>query len=129
MDESAPLPADFLIYDGDCPICQRYVAMTALRRAHPGIELLDARKHPGLVSTLRQEGIEINDTYMLQLGNERLTGAAAMARISFLMKPQTTIERMIRLLTRSERFMTPVYPWLVRVRKALLWLSGRDQIH
>lgn len=119
---------DFLIYDGDCPVCTRYVAWTALQSTYPGIELIDARAAPELVRALRREGIEINDTYLLQLGGTRLVGPAAMARISELMQPQTFGQSLLKSLTRSRRLMTPVYPWLVLLRKALLWIIGRDQI-
>ena len=119
---------DFLIYDGDCPVCARYVAWTALRRAHPGIELIDAREAPGLVAELREEGVEINDTYLLQLDGARYIEAAAMARISALMVPETIGQRLLKLLTRSRRLMTPAYPLLARGRKLLLWLMGREQI-
>lgn len=122
------LAGDMLVYDGDCPVCRQYVAWTALSAAHPEIRLIDARTHPELVATLRSEGIEINDTYMLQLSGERLTGAAAMARISTLMKPQGRWQRIMQSLTRSERALAPIYPLLVRARKALLWIMGRDQI-
>ena len=128
MDPDTDQNRDFLIYDGDCPVCSRYVAWTALRRAHPGIELIDARAAPDLVAALRAEGIEINDTYLLQLGGERHVAAAAMARISALMEPQTPMQRLVKVLTRSERLMTPLYPLLARGRKLLLWLMGREQI-
>ena len=122
------MDGDLLIYDGDCPICQRYVLWTGLREAHPGIRLLDARQHPDLVETLRADGIEVNDTFMLQLDGERLVGAAAMARISVLMERRTSWQRSIKRLTASERWLMPIYPWLVGGRKLLLRVLGRDQI-
>ncbi|MFK7942884.1 MAG: DCC1-like thiol-disulfide oxidoreductase family protein [Paracoccaceae bacterium] len=125
----AGLPTDdMLVYDGACPVCRQYVAWASLREAYPEIRLIDARTEPDLVAALRTRNIEINDTYMLQLDGERYLGAAAMARISALMEPETLVQRVLKQVTRSERLMRPVYPWLVRARKALLWLIGRDQI-
>lgn len=127
--ENTQIPGgDFFIYDGECPICRQYVAWTALRRSHPDIQLIDARANPQLVIALRDEGIEINDTNLLQLDGKRYAGAAAMARVSQAMVPQTAGEHVVRFLTRPERLLRPLYPWIARARKALLWLTGRDQI-
>ncbi|MEM7236655.1 MAG: DCC1-like thiol-disulfide oxidoreductase family protein [Pseudomonadota bacterium] len=119
---------DFLLYDGECPVCSRYVAWTSLRQHHPGIELLNARDEPDLVALLREEGIDINDTFVLETGGERFIGAAAMARISSLMPDDTLFSRVVRGATSREGVMRPVYPLLVRGRKLLLALIGRSQI-
>jgi predicted DCC family thiol-disulfide oxidoreductase YuxK len=37
-------PANFILYDGKCPVCSNYVAWTNLRSVRPDIELIDARK-------------------------------------------------------------------------------------
>lgn len=119
---------DFLVYDGDCPVCQNYVQWTALRQQHPEIVLLDAREHPDLVTALRAEAIEVNDTFVLQINGQRHVGAQAMARISAAMQPEGIVARLLKTTTRSATLLAPIYPVLVRLRKALLWLIGRDQI-
>ena len=124
-----PIPeGDFLLYDGDCPVCRTYVGWTALRQSHPDIQLIDARERPDLVAALRAEGIEINDTNLLQLDGQRFTGAAAMALVSRKMRADGIGRKVLKAATAPERVLRPIYPWFVRGRKALLWLAGRDQI-
>ncbi|MEL6478643.1 MAG: DCC1-like thiol-disulfide oxidoreductase family protein [Pseudomonadota bacterium] len=119
---------DFLLYDGECPVCSRYVLWTRLREAHPGIRLLNAHERPDLVGHFRARGIEVNDTFVLRLDGCDLVGAAAMAKISGLIPRDGLWQRILAQSTRSRRLLTPVYPVLVRLRKALLRLLGRPQI-
>ena len=126
---SSEIPTnDLLIYDGDCPICVNYVGWTQLRSAHPDIQLLNAREHPALVEQLRGVGIEINDTFLLQIDGKRFVGAQAMAIISALMPGNSTGNALLKLATRSKVLVAPIYPVLVWLRKRLLALMGRDQI-
>jgi hypothetical protein len=55
--QGGPLPdANFLLYDGDCPVCSAYVAMSRLRQLYPDLLVLSAREEPELVAALRQAG-------------------------------------------------------------------------
>ncbi|MEM6622624.1 MAG: DCC1-like thiol-disulfide oxidoreductase family protein [Pseudomonadota bacterium] len=128
MDAPTIPEHDFLVYDGECPVCDRYVVWTGLRRQRPEIQLLDARLHPALVSALRADGIEVNDTFVLQLDGTRHIGAAAMSRISNAIAPASKAQRLLKWMTRSEHLMRPLYPLLVRARKFLLAALGRNQI-
>lgn len=123
-----PAPRDYLLYDGECPVCSRYVLWTGMRSHHPGIGLLDARAHPDLVAELRADGVEINDTMVLQVDGERFVGAAAMARIAGYLPDDRWRARVLRRLTGSRQVLQPLYPLLVRGRKLLLALLGRQQI-
>ena len=119
---------DFLLYDGECPICSRYVLWTNIRNKNPDIALLDARQQPELVAALRTEGIEINNTMFLQVDGRRFVGAAAMAKISIYMPQNTLPQRILRSLTSSQLLFQTIYPGLVLGRKLLLALLRRRQI-
>ena len=121
-------PNDYLLYDGECPVCNRYVLWSGLRRHCPGIELLNAREWPNLVRDLRTQGIEVNNTMVLNLNGRRYIGAAAMTAICGLVEPASLRERTVRFFTQSPRTMRAAYPFLVRGRKLLLQLLGRSKI-
>ena len=53
------MSGNYLLYDGDCPLCSRFVAMTRLRETLPSFHLIDARDNPQLVALHRSEGREI----------------------------------------------------------------------
>ncbi len=119
---------DFLLYDGECPVCSRYVLWTNIRNKNPDIALLDARQQPELVAALRTEGIEINNSMFLQVDGRRFVGAAAMAIINIYMPQNTLPQRILRSLTSTQLLFKTIYPGLVLGRKLLLALLGRQQI-
>ena len=119
---------DFLLYDGECPICSRYVLWTNIRNKNPDIALLDAHQQPELVAALRTEGIEINNTMFLQVDRRRFVGAAAMAQIRVYTPQNTLPQRILRSLTSSQLLFQTIYPGLVLGRKLLLALLRRRQI-
>src|SRR5262245_53290528 len=80
---SAAAP-DFLLYDGDCPVCSAYVAMARLRQRHPRLQVLDARAEPGLVAELRGRGYEINEGMVLCLDGVIHFGADATRMIALM---------------------------------------------
>jgi len=41
---------DYVLYDGACPACARYVAATGLAERPDDVALIDARTHPELVA-------------------------------------------------------------------------------
>ena len=110
---------DFLLYDGECPICSRYVLWTNIRNKNPDIALLDARQQPELVAALRTEGIEINNTMFLQVDGRSFVGAAAMAKISIYMPQNTLPQRILRSLTSTQLSFKTIYPGLVLRRRQI----------
>lgn len=118
---------DYLLYDGDCPVCSRYVAWTDIRARRPGLRLLDARKEPDLVESLRRRGIEINDTMVLNLDGRLLVGGDGLAALSRLASDPSGRPRLRQILG-SPGFARILYPGLAIGRRALLRLIGRKLI-
>lgn len=73
---------DYLLYDGECPVCAGFVAFAEFRRRHPELKLLDARHEPELVASLRRDGYEINDGMVLVVGGRLYYGADANAKLA-----------------------------------------------
>lgn len=119
---------DFLLYDGECPVCSRYVLWTNIRARHPGIALLNAHQEPDLVAGLRAQGIEVNDTMVFHVDGQSHVGADAMVKINGYIDDNGFSARFLRRMTASRRLLAPVYPVLVSARKLLLRVLGRKQI-
>ena len=121
--------ADFLLYDGECPACSAYVAMSDLRRFYPGLRVMSARDEPALVAELRAKGCEINEGMVLRLDGALHFGADATHAISVL--GQTSPSRWRRAALAgigSAPWARRLYPWLTRARLLLLRLLGRTPI-
>jgi predicted DCC family thiol-disulfide oxidoreductase YuxK len=124
MDLRDPGRGDFLLYDGECPVCSAYVAMARLRRLCPHLEVLDARTEPALVADLRRQGYEINEGMVLRLDGAVHFGAAATRKIARLGRASPSRWRRAGLGLIG---VTP-YRWLSLGRLALLRLLRRQLI-
>lgn len=127
--DAAPcVPQSYLLYDGECPICTRYIAWSALRRIRPDLMVIDARQAPEQVAALRAEGIEINDSMVLQLGALRLSGAQAFAAINQLNHQRPGFTGALLGWLGRPAVAQRLYPLLALGRRLLLALLGRQKI-
>lgn len=74
----------FLVYDGDCPFCSKYVEFRRLKEIYPNLELVDARENPDhpAIAAVRAQGLLIDDGMALVDGKEVIHGADVMKRFS-----------------------------------------------
>jgi predicted DCC family thiol-disulfide oxidoreductase YuxK len=122
-------PSDYLLYDGECPACSAYVAMSRLHQLYPRLRVLDARTEPGLVADLRRRGYEINVGMVLCLGGTIHFGADATRLIALLGKASPARWRRAALAAiGSAPWSARLYPWLNRGRGVLLRLLRRAPI-
>jgi predicted DCC family thiol-disulfide oxidoreductase YuxK len=123
------MDTDFLLYDGECPACSAYVAMSRLRRLYPRLKVLDARSEPALVAELRRIGYDINEGMVLSLGGVIHFGADATRMIAVLGRSSASPWRWAALSAiGTAPWSARLYPWLNRGRNALLRLLGRGPI-
>jgi predicted DCC family thiol-disulfide oxidoreductase YuxK len=123
------MQGDFLLYDGECPVCSAYVAMSRLRRLHPHIRVLNARAEPHLVAELRAEGYEINEGMVLCLDGVIHFGADATRMMAVLGRASPSRWRRTALaFLGTAPWSRRLYPWLNRARLLLLRLLGRSGI-
>ena len=121
--------ADFLLYDGACPVCSAYVAMSRLRQLYPGLRVASARTEPELVAELRGEGYEINEGMVLCLGGVIHFGPEATRMIAVLGRASPSWWRRAALAcVGTAPWARRLYPWLNRTRGLLLRLLGRKLI-
>jgi predicted DCC family thiol-disulfide oxidoreductase YuxK len=121
--------ADFLLYDGDCPACSAYVAMSRLRQLYPGLRVMSARAEPALVAELRGKGYEINEGMVLRLDGVIHFGPDATHMIAVLGRASPSWWRKAALAgTGTAPWARRLYPWLNRTRGLLLRLLGRRPI-
>jgi predicted DCC family thiol-disulfide oxidoreductase YuxK len=120
---------DFLLYDGDCPVCNAYIGVARLREIYPGLRILNARAEPSLVEDMRQRGFEINEGMILSLDRTIYFGAQATRMIAAFGQSSPSIWRRTALgLVGAASWARRLYPWLNGGRRLLLRLLGRPLI-
>ena len=123
------MDTDYLLYDGECPVCSAYVAMARLRQLYPGLKVLDARSEPDLVAALRSKGYEINEGMVLCLDGAIHFGPDATRLIAQLGRTSPSQWRRTALgLIGSASWSRRLYSGLNRGRRALLRVLGRKPI-
>ena len=114
-----------ILYDGDCPFCARYTALTDLRARFAIVTLTNARDVPGRVQALREAGFDLNDGMLVIHDGTHHFGAGA---VSFLARHSQDAGPLTALLNRimmSDARARLFYPVLREGRNLALRLMGR----
>ena len=121
-------PDNFVLYDGECPVCDAYISLAQLRKLRPDLQILDARHEPALVAALRQDGFDINESILVCLGSQVYSGGAATRLISQLGSGNPFMRRTALYAIGGAPWSNALYPWLRAARNGLLRVLGRGQI-
>jgi predicted DCC family thiol-disulfide oxidoreductase YuxK len=122
---SAEAPANWLLYDGDCPFCSAYVSYVRLRETVGPVALLDARERGDALAEARRHGYDIDAGMLLKLDGRYYHGADCLNALALLTTPSGVFNRFSRALFRSPRISRFAYPVLRAGRNATLALLRR----
>jgi len=118
---------DYVLYDGGCPVCSRYVAASGLA-GDRDIELIDARASPALVAEHAKAGRPIDDGMVVVMDGIAHYGADATRKISEISRPATPARRALLWAVGKAPWARALYPALAAGRRGLLRLLGRPLI-
>jgi predicted DCC family thiol-disulfide oxidoreductase YuxK len=125
---SKPLASNWLLYDGDCPFCSRYVVHVRLREAVGSVTLANAREHPALVDEVQKLGYDVDTGMILKLNGRYYHGADCIHALALLTTPAGWFNRINSLLFRSRAVSRIAYPILRTGRNITLRLLGRSRL-
>jgi len=119
-----------LIFDGQCPFCQAYVASLEGRNKNSktGLNKVDARCAPELVEQLTDKNIDINAGIVLIKGAEFFQGAEALTILARGPAAKGGVNGLLHHLLRYRLLSILIYPVLRALRNLFLRLSGRTAI-
>jgi predicted DCC family thiol-disulfide oxidoreductase YuxK len=118
----------YIVYDGECPFCSRYVALLRLKAAFGDIKLVDARTDHPAVRRLVAAGIDLDEGMALIQGDRIFHGDDCMHRLALMSTPSTLFNRMNAAIFSSPAASRILYPYLRAGRNAALALLGRKKI-
>ncbi len=122
------MDGNYLLYDGECPFCSRYVARARVVAAAGPLALLDARLHPDLVRRHTAEGLDINEGMILRLDGRTYFGGDVLNRLALLSTRSGAFNKANAALFRHPRLSRLLYPLLRGGRNAALKMLRRGQI-
>lgn len=116
----------WVVYDGACPFCSRYVSLVRLRDAVGTVELVDARRGGPLVDEIRAAGLDLNRGMVLKMDGRLYGGADCIHRLALLSTRSDRFNRLTATLFSSPTAARLLYPLLRAGRSAILLLLGRS---
>lgn len=117
-----------LVYDGECPICRRYVRWQRMRKEVGELELIDARQDSEARQELTDLGIDLDEGFALQIGECWYHGGEALHRLTLLGTRSGVFNRLMYRLFASPKRTTRLYPLLRSCRNGLLKALGKRPI-
>lgn len=120
--------SNYLLYDGECPFCARYVVYTKARQAFDSLELLDARKYPNLVRYWREKGLELNDGMLLVVNGQTYYGDKAVHALALASTQSDIFNHMNALVFRSRFISKILYPVLRAGRNITIRMLRRSRL-
>ena len=103
-DDQTPHKGIFVVYDGECPFCSRYVAMLRLREAAGYVELIDARSSHPMVDEVVSYGFDLDDGMVAKIGDAYYAGADCVNVLSLLSTRTNGFNRLNYWMFRSRAF-------------------------
>lgn len=117
-----------IIYDGECPLCSRYVRMVRLQKSVGQVVLKDARSDLESAQKYKEKGYNL-DNGMIVIYNENIYYGKDAVHIMSLLSTQSNLFNKINAaLFKHKIFASMIYTVLVLLRKLLLKIINRKKI-
>jgi predicted DCC family thiol-disulfide oxidoreductase YuxK len=121
-------PRAWIVYDGDCPFCSRFVRFVQLRETLGRVEVVNARDGGPIVEEVMAAGFDLDDGMVLKLDGRLYHGDDCIHMLALLSTPSTTFNRLNRTVFRSRTMSRLLYPVLRAGRNQVLRFLGRSPI-
>ena len=118
----------YVVYDGECPFCSRYVRMLQLRKAVGNVVLIDAREPHPVVDRLKAANINLDEGMALVRGNEIAYGDECVHKLALMSTHHDWFNKVNHLIFQSPTASRLLYPFLRAGRNATLRILGRKKI-
>ncbi|MCP3460036.1 DCC1-like thiol-disulfide oxidoreductase family protein [Bradyrhizobium sp. CCGUVB23] len=118
----------WVVYDGECPFCSRYVLLYKLRDRGQRVHLIDARSSHPIVGEIRSRSLDLDEGMVVRWRGRYHHGADAMHLLTILAGDRSIFNQVNRALFSRPQIARALYPVLVGARKLILRLLGRKLI-
>ena len=125
--QSEGAPTTWVVYDGQCPFCSRYVSLLRLRDTLGRVELVNAREGGPVVDEILAAGLDLDEGMVLKIDGRFYHGDECIHRLALLSSSSSLFNRVNRAIFRSPTLSRLLYPLLRSGRNCMLHLLGRSK--
>lgn len=118
-----------LIYDQQCPFCDRYARLVRIRETAGDLVLVDARQPGAGMDRVTRLGLDVDQGMVLMVGDELYYGADAMHALALMSSRSGVFNRLNHRIFRGRVLARVLYPLLRSCRNFLLKLMGRSKVN
>lgn len=118
----------YLVYDGECPVCNAYVRVVRFKEAAGEVRLVNARDGGPIVDRIADAGLDLDEGMVLCYGGRYYHGADCIHMLAMLSSSSGILNRVNAALFRSPTVSKVLYPVLRFGRNTLLKLLGRSPL-
>lgn len=109
-----------IVYDGDCPLCKRYVRMIRLKQTLGDVVLENARERGSGADIVKAHGLELDDGMAVVYRGKIYYGYDAVNFIALVSSPVGTVNKLNALIFRCPIIARLLYPVMKMGRRILL---------
>lgn len=118
----------WVVYDGMCPFCTRYVMLYRIRQLAEKVHMIDARSDHPVVQEVKARGLSLENGMAVKWNGQYYHGAAALHVLALLGSESGVFNKLNRLVFSRPKLGRFLYPAMVAGRRLTLKLLGRPPI-
>lgn len=116
-----------IVYDGECPFCKRYTAISTLTKKIETVELINARENSLEKDFIIESGYDLSEGMVLIVDDETiLYGPDAMFGLSVWSDNNSFLSRFIAGCLKNRTLNRYIYPVLKLGRRIALFLLNKS---
>ncbi len=118
-----------LVYDKECPACNRYCQIVRIREDIGILRIVDARENSEVLNEITDAGLDIDQGMVLKVGAELYYGPDAIHALAMMGSRSGVFNRFNYWVFKSETISRLIYPVLKFCRNVLLKILGKAKIN
>ena len=118
-----------LVYDKQCPACDKYCQRIDIHQLAGPLRRVDARHPSDVLAEVTAQGLDIDQGMVVKMGGELYYGADAIHALALISSRSGIFNRLNYWVFRSARVSRLFYPGLKFCRNLLLKILGVTKIN